>query len=71
MNKRKKYRLCVECAHKHDFKIPKITGILALSYVLIDGEKFVMWHRSPSRKVRCSECGKKTHRVFEKLENKE
>jgi len=63
----RKIFLCVECAHNnHKFEIPK-AGITLSDYVYIDGEKWAIWLRSPSHKVKCSECGKKTNRVFEKL----
>jgi len=57
--------LCTECARKHKFSIPPNQKIYLPEYVLIDGEKWIMWYRSPSRKVKCSECGKKTSHVFE------
>lgn len=66
----KKY--CVRCAHdKHTFEIPNdISGISMPIYVLIDGEVFITLHRSPSHKVKCSDCGIKTNEVFEPLYNK-
>jgi len=64
-NLMKKKKLCVECAHKHRFEIPKREGIALPGYVYIDGKKWISWHRPPSRKVRCSECGRKTNEVFE------
>jgi len=61
---RKKF-LCVDCAHKHRFELPEKQGIALRDYVLIDGEKWVNYHRPPSRKVKCNECRKKTRYVFE------
>lgn len=65
---RKKF-LCVECAHNHKFgllgkQLPTLPG-----YVLIDGEKWISYLRSPSHKVKCSECGKRTREVFEVMKN--
>ncbi|MBA7493534.1 hypothetical protein ES702_04093 [subsurface metagenome] len=59
----KKY-LCTSCAHKHLFEIPKVEITLP-NYVYIDGEKWISWHRPPSKKVKCSEFGVKTNEVFE------
>jgi len=58
--KHKRY-LCIDCAHKnHDF-----TVLVGKPYSLIDNKKYISYHRSPSQKVICSDCGKKEKRVFE------
>jgi len=66
----RRYFICVNCAHtKHRFEIPKISkGECLPSYVYIDGEKFISFLRPPSKKVKCSECGKRTTKVFEPLD---
>jgi len=56
--------LCVECAHRHKFELP---GKTLPDYVLINGERWISYHRSPSHKVKCSECGKRTRYVFERI----
>jgi len=64
--KMKKY--CIECAHnKHKFEIVKnITDQSIMYYVCIDGEKFISKLRSPSHKIKCSDCGKKTNHIYER-----
>lgn len=64
----KKKKLCAECAHKHQFEIPKKRiGLGVPGYVYIDGEKWKLYRYSPSKKVKCSECGKKTRYIFKPL----
>ena len=61
-------RLCVECAHKHKFEIPKErVGLAVPDYVYIDGEKWRCYRYPPSKKIKCSECGKRTKEVFKPL----
>jgi len=63
-------KLCVECAHKHQFEIPKEkVGIAIPGHVYIDGEKWMCWRYPPSKKIKCSECGKKVKVVFRPLED--
>jgi len=60
----KKY--CVSYAHnKHTFESYYLEDI-----IFIDGEQFVTLHRSPSHKVKCSDCGIKTNEIFEPLYEK-
>lgn len=60
-------RYCVKCAHdKHTFESKYLEAT-----VIIDGETFISLHRSPSHKIKCSDCGIKTTEIFEPLyENK-
>ena len=63
----RKIFLCTQCAHhNHKFEIPQLNPGVP-NWVIIDGEKWISYHRSPSKAVKCSECGKRTRYVFEKL----
>lgn len=57
----KKY--CIKCAReKHTFESKYLE-----STVFIDDKIFISLHRSPSHKVKCSDCGIKTNEIFEPL----
>jgi len=54
--------LCIECAHeRHQFELLGNSDC-----VLIDKERWILRHRSPSQKVKCSDCGKQTRYAFER-----
>ncbi len=57
MNKNK--YLCIHCSHRYHTLEPFV------GYVLIDGIKYIIHTRPPSKKVTCADCGHKTNHVFE------
>ncbi|MBA7536799.1 hypothetical protein ES705_29064 [subsurface metagenome] len=65
-------KFCVECAHKkHVFELARDENNVLYYYVYIDGRKYRTYHRSPSRRVKCSDCGRKSKGIYEPLSEKE
>lgn len=69
---KRELKFCVECAHKkHVFELARDENDVLYYYVYIDGKKYRTYKRSPSRRVKCSDCGRKSTGIYEPLSEKE
>jgi len=67
---KRRIHLCTECLYKaHEVTFPDpINGWAHPGFMYVDGKKWVCYHRSPSRAVKCSECGAKIRHSWEPAE---
>jgi hypothetical protein len=68
---KRKY-ICSACAYSRHVVLPCIdVRTMSIPYVHIEDERYKLIHFSPSRGVKCSECGRRSREVFMALNQAE